>query len=410
MKKAVSILLTSALSVVLLASCGGSDTATTENGEKVVTVGRWGGNDAETAAIDQVFEDFTAQTGIEVEERVYTDYNMELQTELIGGTAPDVFYVDAYMAPFLIEQGTLAPLDYDEYNMDAIYPNLVDDFEKDGQYYAISKDYSTLALYYNKAWVNEEDIPTSLEELYSSDFLLELGETLPEGVVPMLYNQDLSRNMFIAQNGGASIAKDEIYSNLSDPQVVENLSLLYDAALEGKIKTPADIGMGWNGDVFGNQSAAMMLEGNWVIGFLRDNFPEVEYGVIEIPPLYGTEGTMLFNVGYAMNANAKHPEEAAEFIKFATGFDGMYTWTEGAGVLPSRMDVAEARGLLEDPIQAPHIAGADYATTWELNTTLEIINTEYKNYIPSVVNGERTLEEALTVAEEEANKVIEANN
>lgn len=376
---------------------------------KTVTVGRWGGNDAETAAFTAMLADFSAETGIKVEERIYSDFNQELQAELIGGTAPDVFYLDAYMAPFYIQQGVVLPLDSKEFEIDKFYTSLASAFEMDGDFYAVSKDYSTLALYYNKKWVNEEDIPATLEELLSNDFLTGLKAKLPEDVVAMTYNQDLARNMFIAEADGASIVKDDIYSNLSDPKVQENLSVLYQAAIEGNIKTPADLGLGWNGDAFGNEKTAIMIEGNWTLGFLQDNFPEVEFGVVEIPTFKGTKATMVFTVGYAINSQSKNVDTASAFIKYATGVEGMATWTSGAGVLPSRADVTEATKVAEDPLKIAHIAGAEYATPWQKGTTMDTINNEYRNYIPSVVTGERTLEEALKIAEDEANTIIEAN-
>ncbi|MDP5273041.1 extracellular solute-binding protein [Chengkuizengella axinellae] len=374
-----------------------------------LTVGRWGGNDAETAAFQQMVDEFTASTGVEVQEKVYSDYNTELQAELIGGTAPDVFYVDAYMAPFYIQQGVLLPLDEDEFELDQFYEPLKNAFNKDGNYYAISKDYSTLALYYNKKWVNEDDVPATLEEIWNGEFLTNLQSQLSDGAAAMTYNQDLARNMFYAESGGISVIRDDIYSNLSDAQLVNNLTPLYDAAIAKKIVTPQDLGFGWNGDAFGNEKTALMIEGNWVLGFLEQNFPDVEFGVVETPTFSGEKGTMVFTVGYGINANTKEEAAAKVFIKFATGTKGMATWTTGAGVLPSRMDVTEATNVESDPLKVPHIAGAAYATPWQKGTTMDTINNEYRNYAPSVVSGERTLDEALKKAEDEANSIIEAN-
>ena len=98
------------------------------------------------------------------------------------------------------------------------------------------------------------------------------------------------------------------------------------------------------------------------------------------------------------------------FIQYATGTEGMATWTTGAGVLPSREDVAVATNIMDDMIKAPHIAGAAYATPWQKGTTMDTINAEFRNYVPAYIKGEKTLEEALMSAQEEANKTIEANN
>lgn len=377
-------------------------------GKKVV-VGRWGGNDAETAAFAQVLKDFTTKTGVVVEERVYSDYNTELQAELIGGNGPDVFYVDAYMSPFYIQQGVLAPLDEKTFELDKFYTPLKNAFMQDGTYYAISKDYSTLGLYYNKKFVKEEDIPKTMEELWSSDFLTKLKASLPEGVAPMTYNQDLARQLFYAQAKGAEVTKDNLHSNIGDAKVVANLQLEYDAAIAGKIQTPADLGMGWNGDAFGNEKTAIMIEGNWSLGFLATNFPTVDFGVLELPTFDGKKGTMVFTVGYGINVKTKEMDAATAFVQYVTGVDGMATWTTGAGVLPSRDDVTLATKANEDPLKIAHIAGAEYATPWQKGTTMDTINNEYKNVLPSVIKGEKSLADALKSAQDEANKTIDSN-
>lgn len=427
MRRFMALFLVMMLMGALLSGCGqsaesteataaettvASETAATENSlaGQTVVIGRWGGNDAETAAFKQMVTDFEAATGVKVEERVYSDYNTELQAELIGGSGPDVFYVDAYMAPFYIEQGVLMPLDEATFELDAFYQPLRDAFLKDGQYYAVSKDYSTLALYYNKAVVDPAQIPGTLEELFTGDYLETLKATLPDTMVPMTYNRDIARNLFMAEAGGASIVKDELYSNLADPAVVENLKYEYEAAKAGKIVTPADLGTGWNGDAFGNQRTAIMIEGNWSLGFLEQNFPDVDFGVMELPTFKGEKGTMVFTVGYAINASSKSVDAASAFIQYATGTEGMATWTTGAGVLPSREDVTLATDVMNDPLKAPHIKGAEYATPWQKGTTMDTINVEFQNYMPSYISGERTLEEALKMAQDEANKTIKANN
>lgn len=426
MKRFVAILAIGALVIGMMAGCAPKATqvatteavteATTEavteavdlTGKKVV-IGRWGGNDAETAAFNAMVAGFKEKTGAIVEERVYSDYNTELQAELIGGSGPDVFYVDAYMAPFYTQQGVLMPLDEKTFQLDQFYPSLRDAFKTDNQFYAVSKDYSTLALYYNKEFVKEEDLPKTMEDLLGSDYLVKLKAALPEGMVAMTYNQDLARSLFMAEANGASVIKEDIYSNVADPKVIENLKLEYDAAKAGKIVQPSDLGMGWNGDAFGNKKTALMIEGNWVIGHLKTNFPDIDYGVVEIPTFAGKNGTMVFTVGYAINATSKSVEAATAFIQYATGTEGMATWTTGAGVLPSREDVAKATNVMDDILKVAHIAGAAYATPWQKGTTMDTINAEFRNFVPSFIKGEKSLEEALQSAQDEANKTIEAN-
>ena len=167
--------------------------------------------------------------------------------------------------------------------------------------------------------------------------------------------------------------------------------------------------MGWNGDAFGNEKTALMVEGNWVLGFLQQNFPDVDFGVMEVPTMAGKKGTMVFTVGYAINIKTKNDAAATAFVKFATGTVGMPIWTNGAGVLPSRSDVADATNVQDNEFLVAHIAGAAYATPWQKGTTMDTINNEYRNYVIAAVRGEITLAEALKKAQDEANATIEAN-
>ena len=225
----------------------------------------------------------------------------------------------------------------------------------------------------------------------------------------MTYNLDLARQLYMAEANGASIIRNEIFSNLSDVAVENNLKLELDAAIAGKIVTPGDLGMGWNGDAFGNEKTAIMIEGNWVLGFLQQNFPDVDFGVIEVPTMGGKKGTMVFTVGYGINANTTNEAASTAFVKFATGTVGMPIWTTGAGVLPSRSDVTDATKVQENALLIPHIAGAAYATPWQKGTTMDTINNEYRNYVVVAVRGETTLTEALKKAQDEANSTIAAN-
>lgn len=429
MKKLIAILLVLTLTATLLAACGqanepagsseppsqsskaetgtpASEPAPDLKGKKIV-VARWGGNDAETAAFTKLLEEFTAETGITAEERVYTDYDTQLKADLIAGTAPDVFYVDAIMAPFYIGQGVLSEIDKTAVEADKFYDSLVKPFEKDGKLYAVSKDFSTLALYYNKKWVKEEEIPATQEELYGADFLGEIQKRLPEGVIALTYNQDLARLLDLLQIDGTDIVKDGNKSNLGDPAVINNIKMIYDAAAAKRIMTPADLGMGWNGEAFGNERTAMMIEGNWVYGTLKQQFSDVDFGIVEVPTYKGKKTTMVFTVGYAIGKDSKEPEAALAFIKYATGPKGMTTWCSGAGVLPSRGDVTASMGVDNDPFLVPHIKGAEYATSWQKGDSLSIINKEFQNYFNAAVQGEMTLEEVMKKAEEEANKQIQ---
>ncbi|HIV51771.1 MAG TPA: extracellular solute-binding protein, partial [Candidatus Faecalibacterium intestinipullorum] len=213
-----------------LAACGSSSSTTTaastgssasagtgDFSGRTLTVGIWGGNDQETAAINKLKENFEAAHGCTVELKVYTDYNTQFQADLIGQTAPDCFYVDGVMFPFYGSLGVMDPLDPAEYELDAFYPNLIEAFTNEEGTLCVPKDVSTLATYYNidlleACGFTPDDIPDDYAD-YTA-FLTELQAKLdevygPNQIAAMTYNQDLSRNLCILQDGGNSLIDAE---------------------------------------------------------------------------------------------------------------------------------------------------------------------------------------------------------
>lgn len=382
---------------------------------KTVTVGVWGGNDAEAAALNQVITDFEAKTGAKVELKTYTDINTQLQADFIGGTAPDVFYVDGSMFPFYATLDVLEPLKPEEISSDKYYPNLLAAFTaEDGTIYAIPKDVSTLAMYINTDLLTSvgytvKDVPTSLEDMLT--FLPELQAKLDDKygagqIAAMTYNQDLARNLHLLERNGASVADDNENATLSSDGVLKNLDFMLSLVKTNAYKTPADLGLGWNGEVFGTGKCVIMEEGNWVYGNLVQNYPDIKFDVVDMPSYLGEKSSMSFTVGYAVYNKSKEKELAKEWIRYATG-EGMATWCKGAGCLPSRPDVAEAMDVQADPVWAKHLAQIEYAVPWQKGTTISIINTAYQNYLPSVVSGEMTLADAMAKADKQANDEIE---
>lgn len=418
---------------VLLTGCGGAAGSTTTDsaastGEsagatadeqsfagRTLTVGIWGGNDQETAAINQLKQNFESQYGCTVDLKVYTDYNTQLQADLIGQTAPDVFYVDGSMFPFYGSLGVMEPLDPEEYDLDQFYPNLVEAFtNEDGEVLCVPKDVSTLATYYNidlleACGYTADDIPDNYDDYKA--FLTDLQAKLDEKygknqVAAMTYNQDLSRNLYILQDGGNSLCDENGNATLTGDGVVKNMQYILDFVNEGLWKTPADLGLGWNGEAFGTGKVAIMEEGNWVYGTLKSDYSDINFGVKEMPTYNGTQYSMSYTVGYGIYALSENKDMASAWIKYVTGVEGETIWCSGAGCLPPRADAAEAMDVESDPVWKVHSDMTACSLPWQLGNNLSIINTAYQNYFPLAVSGEMSTAEFLQAAQDQANQEI----
>jgi len=382
---------------------------------ETITIGTWHGNDTEEASLNAVIATFTELTGIEVQRRDYTDINTQLQVELAGGTAPDLFYVNLGMAQPLIESGALVNLDgfianTPGFDRDDFFAPSLSAFSAGGSIYGLPKDMSTLGLIYNvrlleEAGFTSADIPNTMEEF--AVFLRELNEALPAGVIAADINGELSRHMFAIQAGGTSIIDADQNVTLTDEGQLRYLEMLVELYQDGVVQRPSDLGIGWSGDTLGTEAVAMSIEGNWVLGHLANNFGDVEFGTRELPTVNGQNGSMMFTVAWGMNANASHQGAAWKFIYFITGTEGMAQWAGPVGVIPTRASSVELINLDNNVLLAPFAAAASYATPEQLGTVYGIVADEYNNFFLAALAGEMTLIEAMERAEEVANSEID---
>lgn len=391
-----------------------SDSSRTDFKGETLTIGVWGGNEAEEKSLDDMIEAVEKETGAKIEKKVYTDYNTQIQADMVGKTAPDVFYVDAAMYPFFSENGMLAELDGKKFEIDTFYESLTKSFKTDGKLYAVPKDMSTLAIYLNteifeKTGVSVEDVPTSYEEYvkWLPSFQEKIDAAYGAGkVFAMSYNPELTRNYHLAARDGAQPIKKDGTSNLADKKVVANLEILKELVDTKAVVTPKDVGTGWNGEAFGTGKIAIMDEGNWVYQTLKTEFSDIPFTVRKMPTYKGTEGSMMFSVGWGKYVGTKQSDLADKWIQYATGKEGMKNWVEGTGTLPSREDVAKAAKITQNPDLNIHLEAWDYATIWQVGTTLDTVNKAYMNFLPKALDGSETLEKAMKQADEQANADI----
>ncbi|TDL31509.1 ABC transporter substrate-binding protein [Jeotgalibacillus sp. S-D1] len=396
----------------VLAGCssdnGGEGESGDSDGKTTVTLAGWGGNPTEQELLEQTLADFEEKNpDIDVKLEVIADQYMDvMKTRLIGGEGPDVFYLDAFEAPAMIESGVLEPLDNyvtEDFDVADFEEPLLDAFKQDDITYGFPKDYSTLALFYNKTMFEEAgvEVPTTWEEM------MEVSKTLTkDGVYGFGVAPELARQYYVAESLGGKVVEDN-QANFGADQVIEALQPVIDQHNVDKTSAqPSEVGASSGGDMFGQQRAAMVLEGNWNIPYLEETFPDLEYGTAEVPTINGEKGTMAYTVAYVMNAASEKKEASWKLIEYLTGKEGMETWTSKGYALPTRKSVAESSGFAEDELRGSLVAGAEYATVWANGSNLPIITNNFNNQFISAFLGDRPLDEALKEAEEQANSEI----
>ena len=354
---------------------------------------------------------------IKVKYEVIADQYMDvIKTRLIGGEAPDVFYLDAFEAPGLMEKNVLEPLDgyvTEDFDLGDFETPMLEAFKStDGKTYGFPKDTSTLALFYNKKMFADAGIanpPATWDELQAVAEKLTQKSGSKVSVYGLGQAPELARQMFMIQAFGGKLADDQGQAAFATPEGLKGLQLVIDQHLVAKTAgQPSDVGAGWGGEMFGQGKAAMVIEGNWAIPYLQTNFKDLDFATAEVPTVNGKKGTMAFTVGYVMNKESKHKEAAWKLISYLTGKEGMKTWTSKGFALPTRKSVSAELGYDKDPLRGALVAGGSYATTWQAGSTLPTIMNNFNNQFIAAYTGQSKLEDAMKSAQETANNEIKA--
>jgi multiple sugar transport system substrate-binding protein len=383
----------------------------------------WSASPAEQRLLKSVVRDFEVQhPSIKVKYEVIADQYMDvIKTRLVGEAAPDVFYLDALEAPFLMSQDVLEPLDgyiKPEFDLPDFEETLLNTFKykinSKNSIYGLPKDYSTLALFYNKkAFANAglENPPTTWEELRADAKKL-TKDTNNDGRIDQYgfgETPELARQAYKIKAFGGELIDRNSRATFANQQALQGLQVVVDQyQKEHSSAQKSDVGTNSGTEMFGQTKAAMVIEGNWAIPFLKETFPNLDFATAEIPKVNNKSGTMIFTVAYVMNKQSQHKTEAWELISYLTGKQGMQKWTGTGFALPTRKSVAANLGYEQDPLRSSLVAGVNYGTPWQVGKFPAAIMNNFDNQFISAMLGEQTLLQAMEKAQNQANQLIKA--
>jgi len=330
----------------------------------------WASSPSETALLESLLYRFSVENpDILVRyEPITGDYWQSLLTMIASGTEPDVFYMDIFQFPAYAQEGVLLPLDDlmagTGTSTGDFIPALMNAFTYEDAVYGIPKDFNTLGLFYNKDMFDAAGLAYPTDD-WTWDDLRAAAEALTDLSNPdrPIYGLGVPSDpgrfpIFVFQNGG-SIMNADFSDTLLDSTEAVGAGEFYTAFRTDQVgATPADVGEGWQGTVFGKGQFAMVYEGGWLIPYLNDQFPNINYDVVVPPAGPGGEGNMIFTVSWSATVNCQHPEEAWRVIEFLTNEASQTTVLESGFALPSRISLQDSEYLANNPASAAIFRGA----------------------------------------------------
>ncbi|TKR23218.1 extracellular solute-binding protein [Cellulomonas hominis] len=337
-----------AAGVLALSACGGggfdddgADAASTEGGGSLsILIGSSG--DAETDAVEAAVAAWSEESGVDATVQVASDLTQELSQGFASGDPADVFYVSADQFQTYAANGSLYPYGSELDNADDFYPTLVDQFTYDDELVCAPKDFSTLGLIINTAaWeaagLTDADVPTTWDQLTDVAGKLTTGDQVGLG-----FSGEYARvGAFLAQAGGTLVSADGTEATADSPENVEGLTYVQQLLASGSAAYAADLGTGWGGEAFGTGAAAMTIEGNWITGAMENDYPDVDYRVVELPAGPAGQGTLQFTNCWGVAADSSSQSDAVDLVQYLTATDQQLAFAEAFGVMPSVQSAAD---------------------------------------------------------------------
>lgn len=379
-----------------------------------LTLAGWSSSDAENEALQNAVNAFMeANPGINVELSLSPDYVTTMQTSFASGDYPEVFYIDSSKLPDWAEAGVVAEAGDNIEDSEDIYPSLLDVFTYNDTLYCAPKDFSTMTLQYNKDLFDAagveyptaewtwEDLRAAAEALTGEN---EEGQPVLGLVTPANFERWLP---FLYQAGGTLYDENGVI-NLNTPEAQEAIDFYVGLVDEGVGGPPSAVDAGWGGEAFGNGRTAMAMEGNWVINYLNETFPDLNWGVAPLPAGAGGQATMAFTVCYGVSSAAEGAEaEAAwKLANFLTGPEGATMVAEGGfGVMPGRASAGEAWVGTYGDDMAAFVEGADYAHEWALPVGSQPFIDAFNEALQQAFSGQLLPEDVLTESQDVADEI-----
>lgn len=449
-KKMFGVGLTALMSAAILAGCGGTgpgeqpqgDTSGEADGGGEVVAGdrvtvdwwtpQW--SDDETEWIEKWVDEYNnTQEDVFIEMEVVPGdaWDQRITAAQAAGNAPDITTMNYNKIVFSADQGVIQALD--EYVEPAVFDDLHDNIREfisyNDQHYAypLVAEPSAVLFYrkdlFEEAGLDPEAPPTTWDELMEYGKTLTTGNTV--GLAAANNTTELAWTHWGWQGmvGASPINAEWSESTINSPEMAELVDFWASLHTEGVLPKQG-FETGYNEITpLADGAAAMQITGSWVIGQLRNQYPDMldNIGVAVVPTPDGDQERPTASLGgwtLTIDGNSDNPQEAADFITWLLAGDEeiMIDFFKNAtkfSKFSARQSVDEA--INEDP------EGAD--DPWRQLIAEEIvpyavpepiyawdISQSYATAVERVYMTGQSVEDSLAEAENEINQFIENND
>ena len=333
MKKMLSVGLVGAM-VLSLAACGSSSSGDSEeasgdSGDGVtLEFQQWWGVELPDGALQEICDDFTEETGINIEllSNPYADTKTQIAAGAAAGTMADVVGLDGSWVYDFAKQESIANLT--DLMTDAGYDDsqLSDQIQVDGSTYMIPVVNFAYPLYVNMDILEEagvSEVPTTWSEFLdacdkitsntdAAAFAIPLSSEAPNGI----QNQFMT---WLWASGGAMLedGKPNLEGNEDLEKVVDFVKEMKD---NGYLSDGAEAMKEQDMvNEFENGRLAFMVDGISHLTLIKEESPDLNFDYAKMPVMDGYEGESgmdVANWGIGIAENCENQEEAWQLVEY----------------------------------------------------------------------------------------------
>lgn len=327
------------------------------------------------------------------------DYVDQITVQMLGGVAPDVFYMWGWFATSWAEQGLLLDLrpyverDLTEEEIADIFPGDWDaSFMKWGEYageqFGFPRTSNVGLTLYNVQHLQEAGLPDIYEAAAKGNWTFEelrtYGQKLTDetryGIRLTVTASRLTG--YVGSFGGSVVQYEPLGLGLTSSASLDGLDYLRDMVFQdGVVATPV---VSWDRRDFQNEMVSISLSSGGQAADLHDLGLTFQWNIAPWPE--GPGGRVAWASGgkFGIFRGTKHPEVAWELVKFLAGQEATEKAIEIMGLPPLRRSVAEAYLSL--------YPGLNMLSHFETLATARITETAF---VPEAQEFERIIEEVV---------------
>ena len=348
-------------------------------------------------------------------------YSGRLMTQIVGDTAPDIFFVPPGSVHDYSKRGAL--LDLTPYlkkyakSIDGIYSSIMRAVTFDGKVWALPGNANTDALFYNRKLFREAGLPYPIEQLTWSE-LMEPAKKLTKRDNrgrAIQFGACLGNQWVLSMAFGPKLwSEDGKKSTINNPQMKEAIEYIKDLRYKYRIiPNQADFDAEGAIEMFGNNRIAMYPYQRWMTAVIREK-ENLDWALAPFPRGRKATNWLSFNA-IGVYAKTKYPEVAVDMLLHMISPDSIKHYIQFGDSIPIRNSGIEHSFFLNEPKRPKgenqvYLDGLEYALTTDdichPNISYDEMNTIVWREVEAYWLGKVSAEIALAEAETKLNELL----